>query len=73
MLTPIMDAEHHDMQDWALLATGLAAGRRLHKDRPVQIELAKNVAARPAQAFAVLTSITEWPQIVASIKDLPCQ
>jgi hypothetical protein len=51
MLTPIMDAEHNDMQDLALLATGLATGRRLHKDKPVQIELANTVAARPANAF----------------------
>jgi hypothetical protein len=69
MLTAIMDAERNDIQDLALLATG----RRLHKDWPVQIELAKIVAARPPVAFAVLTDIAGWPQIMASIRNVPCQ
>jgi hypothetical protein len=68
-----MDAERNDIQDLALLATGLRPEGAFTRIGPVQIELAKTVAARPAEAFAVLTIITEWPQIIASIRDLPCQ
>jgi hypothetical protein len=34
----------------------------------VQIELAKTVAAQPAAAFATVANVTDWPQIIDSIK-----
>lgn len=36
----------------------------------VQINLTKNVAALPAEAFDVVADITEWPRIVRSIKSV---
>jgi hypothetical protein len=34
----------------------------------VQIELAKTVAAQAAAAFATVANVTDWPQIIDSIK-----
>ncbi len=34
----------------------------------VQIDLAKTVAAQPADAFATVANVIDWPQIVESIK-----
>jgi hypothetical protein len=36
----------------------------------VQIEIAKTVAAKPADAFAIVMSIDEWPQIIRSIREI---
>jgi uncharacterized protein YndB with AHSA1/START domain len=34
----------------------------------MQIELAKTVAAPPADAFAIVANVVDWPQIISSIK-----
>ena len=34
----------------------------------VQIDLAKTVAAQPADAFATVANVIDWPQIIESIK-----
>src|SRR6267142_4578973 len=36
----------------------------------MKIELTKTVAARPAAAFATVASVTDWPQIIESIKSV---
>lgn len=36
----------------------------------MQIELAKSVAAKPADAFAIVTNIADWPLIIRSIRDI---
>jgi hypothetical protein len=36
----------------------------------VQIELEKTVAAKPAEAFAILTNIADWPRIIGSIREV---
>jgi hypothetical protein len=36
----------------------------------VQINLAKNVAALPAEAFDIVADVAEWPRIVRSIKSV---
>jgi len=34
----------------------------------VQIELARTVAAQPADAFAIVANVLDWPQVIRSIK-----
>src|ERR1700682_6045108 len=34
----------------------------------MQIEIAKTVAAPPADAFAIVANVVDWPQIISSIK-----
>ena len=34
----------------------------------VQIDLAKTVAAQPADAFATVANVIDWPQIIDSIQ-----
>ena len=34
----------------------------------MQIELAKTVAAQPADVFAIVANVVDWPQIISSIK-----
>jgi hypothetical protein len=36
----------------------------------VQINLAKTVAAQPAHAFAAISDIVDWPQIISSINSV---
>jgi hypothetical protein len=36
----------------------------------MQIELARTVAARPAEAFATVSDIADWPQIIRSIRKI---
>ncbi len=36
----------------------------------VQIDLARTVAAQPAVAFATVANLTDWPQIIESVKSV---
>jgi hypothetical protein len=36
--------------------------------RAVQIRLSKTVAAQPAEAFAVVANVLDWPDIIQSVK-----
>jgi hypothetical protein len=59
-LTIIMAARHDAVQDLPPSS----------ETAPVQIEIAKTVAAQPAAAFATIANITDWPQIIDSIKSI---
>ena len=36
----------------------------------MQIELAKTVAAKPAAAFAIVSNVVDWPEIISSISSI---
>ena len=36
----------------------------------MQIEVAKTVAAQPIDAFMIVASVVDWPQIIGSIKSI---
>src|SRR4051794_1325316 len=58
-----MDATYREVQR--------SQRRRVDRRKTVvQIELAKTVAARPADVFPIVADIPDWPQIIHSVKKI---
>jgi hypothetical protein len=60
ILTPIMDAARRNMGGSSPVIENSL------RQKIVQIELSKTVAARPTAAFEVVADVADWPQIIGS-------